>query len=57
MIRVGALHSKNNSDPPPTHLIKRKLDLKTERDYAEIKLQRNPMPKKLDMFELKNGFV
>ena len=40
-------------DPPPTPLIKIKLDLKTEEYYVKIKLCRNPTSEKLDTCELK----
>ena len=43
-------------DPPPTPLIKSRLDLITERDYAGIKLYRNRMSEKLDMYEFKIDF-
>ena len=43
-------------DPPPTPLIKSRLDLITERDYAVIKLYRNRMSEKLDMYEFKIDF-
>ena len=38
-------------EPHLISLIKSKLDLKMERDYVKIKLRRNPMSEKLDIFE------
>ena len=40
-------------DPPLITLIKSKLDLKMERDYAKIKLRRNTSSEKSDMYEFK----
>ena len=39
--------------PPPSPLIKIKIDQKTVRYLVEIKLHRNPMSLKLDMYEFK----
>ena len=44
---------KLHVDPPPIILIKRKLDLKMERDYMKIKLCRNTVSEKLDMYAFK----
>ena len=48
---------QTNVEPPPTHLIKSKLNFKTERDYVNIKLRINPTSERLDIYELKMALL
>ena len=40
-------------DPPPTHLIKRNIDLNSDHHYIYIKLRINPTLKATDMYDFK----
>ena len=53
--RTGAVQI--HVEPPPMFLNQSKINLKTERDYVRIKLRRNPLSEKLDIYEFKMDFL
>ena len=44
-------------DPTQITLIKSKNKEKLDKDFVKIKLRRDPMSEKLDLYQLKNGLV